>query len=674
MSPFVDYVQNIIDNRKTIKRTELADNKQVEIEVRFSRSNLDYKRVRALFNSYDKSTEKKTTEHALGTKGVVRKRYVQETGDVEAKESICSSSFGLFSVHSTIETTRKEVLPKSQFDSDPRRKRRRSKTVDGYRIDVTRVTVSGKSGWELEIEILSDSVDVPAFERVVNDMAREMTFERATPQTVPVSAFAPVVVADGTVSGWTKPKDAYVHDFAGSRGGMFARPVYVTAKLDGVRCIVWIDGGNMYKGSERECMHFVGRVDGPDCVLDCESYGRRIYPFDLLSVRGENVSDRRFIWRLRQLIQICMACRLGHKPQYLATNHDDLVKCIDAVDRHAGERSLTTDGYVFTPIDGAYTTQPYKWKDVPTVDVDVVDNVAYARKGGVNVALPYAVSGAKQDGIYECTIDASARALSVLKKRIDKARPNSTVLVKHMMRAHERNTILHRDGLLGRNHQLYAAYHNRFKRGVLSRCRGVLLDIGSGVGGDLGKWHGCSRVHAVEPWPPSYEELVRRIGNRSGRVTPHNCRGEDFDVSSVTDIEMVSMFFVLNAMTIDRFSLMLQNFSEHRSSFAAGKISIALTFMDCTDIDARMSADRTDALDFGFARIRREGDRTVTTIVGTRATELAEERVRLVDLEDCAERRGYRISRCRKLDDETVLSADQRTVSSFYRYAVLEKT
>lgn len=674
MSPFVDYVQNIIDNRKTIKRTELADNKQVEIEVRFSRSNLDYKRVQALFNGYDKSTEKKTTEHSLGTKGVVRKRYVQETGDMEAKESICSNSFGLFSVHSTIETTHKEVLAKSQFDSDPRKKRRRSKTVDGYRIDVTRVTMSGKSGWELEIEILSDSIDVPAFERVVIDLARKTTIARTTPQAVPVVAFAPVVVADGIVSGWTKPKDAYVHDFTGSRRGMFATPVYVTAKLDGVRCIVWIDNGNMYKGSERECMHFVGRVDGPDCVLDCESYGRRIYPFDLLSVRGQNVADRRFIWRLRQLIQICMECRFGHKPQYLATNHDDLVKCIDAIDRHADERSLITDGYIFTPINGKYTTQPYKWKDVPTVDVDVVDKVAYARKGSVNVALPYAVFGAEKDGIYECTIDASTLTLSVLKKRFDKTRPNSTVLAKHMMHAHERNTILHRDGLLGRNHQLYTAYHNRFKRNVLSKCSGVLLDVGSGVGGDLGKWHGCSRVHAVEPSRPSYDELVKRIGHERGRVTPHNCRGEDFDVSSVTDIEMVSMFFVLNVMTIEKFSRMLRNFSEHRSSFAAGKITIALTFMDCTDIDAMMSARRTDVLDFGFARIRREGDETVTTIVDTRVIELAETRIRLVDFEDCVERRGYKIRRCRRLDDETVLSADQRTVSSFYRYAVLEKT
>lgn len=675
MSPFIDYVQNIITDRKTITKTGLAENKQIEIEVRFTKSNLDPIRVRALFNDYDPSTETTTTEHSLGTKGVVRKRYVMESGVVETKEPICSSSFGPFSVHSTIETVYKEDAQKIRRDSNPRRKQRRSKETDGYRIDVTRVTMSGKSDWELEIEILSNSIDVPTFEGIVMDMVRERTIDRKTPETIPIGAFLPVDVSDRVVAGWTKPKDAYVHDFTNWHGGIFQYPVYVTAKLNGVRCIVWIDGGNVYKSSETEAMHYVGRTGGPNCVLDCESYGRRIYPFDIISLLGQNVAYRPFRWRLRRLMRVLMRCKFGHKPQYMAKDHDDILKCIASIDKHAQERDLTTDGYIFTPSTGKYSSQPFKWKEVSTVDVRITDNVAYARGGNAgDVVLSYAVAGTHADGIYECTIDPTTKTFSVLKGRPDKTHPNSTILVENMIRAHETKTILYRDGLLGVNHQLFTSYHNRFKRKVLSRFSGVLLDIGSGVGGDLSKWGKCTHVHAVEPWKPSYDELVSRIASRTRRVTPYNCRGEDFDIASVTQIETVSMFFVLNMMTIKMFAKMLQNFSRHANSFAAGKIKIELTFMDCTDIDTKMDTEKTNVLDFGFARIERKGDKIITTIHNTRVVDLEETRIRMADLEKCATLNNYEICRCQLLNDETILSANQKVMSSFYKYVILRKS
>ena len=117
---------------------------------------------------------------------------------------------------------------------------------------------------------------------------------------------------------------------------------------------------------------------------------------------------------------------------------------------------------------------------------------------------------------------------------------------------------------------------------------------------------------------------------------------------------------------------MLKNFSNHKSSFAVRKISIELTFMDCTDIDARMSGDRTDVLDFGFAQIRREGNKTVTTVVDSRVIYLVETRISWIELKACIEQNGYRIKQVKNLAGEMVLGNSQRMMSSFYKYVILK--
>lgn len=61
------------------------------------------------------------------------------------------------------------------------------------------------------------------------------------------------------------------------------------------------------------------------------------------------------------------------------------------------------------------------------------------------------------------------------------------------------------------NFKLLFKYHNRIKRQLFDSVNGTLLDIGSGIGGDISKWKNFSKVVAVEPDAEKIPELKRRI-------------------------------------------------------------------------------------------------------------------------------------------------------------------
>jgi hypothetical protein len=94
---------------------------------------------------------------------------------------------------------------------------------------------------------------------------------------------------------------------------------------------------------------------------------------------------------------------------------------------------------------------------------------------------------------------------------------------------------VHESTLMGEDTVLMRRYHNSLKRKILTdssvKPRSVLIDFGSGKGGDLQKWSKFSKVLAIEPNPEFIQEMSRRI-DRSGvgdKVTVLHSRGEEKD-------------------------------------------------------------------------------------------------------------------------------------------------
>lgn len=73
------------------------------------------------------------------------------------------------------------------------------------------------------------------------------------------------------------------------------------------------------------------------------------------------------------------------------------------------------------------------------------------------------------------------------------------------------------DMLTGRGFKLVRSYHNDIKKNLFNYAISkignskILLDLGSGRGGDIGKWRHFDKIFAVEPNEDNIQELIRRL-------------------------------------------------------------------------------------------------------------------------------------------------------------------
>lgn len=123
--------------------------------------------------------------------------------------------------------------------------------------------------------------------------------------------------------------------------------------------------------------------------------------------------------------------------------------------------------------------------------------------------------------IVEFSWDFENKALSPDRIRHDKDVPNETKVAEDVWNMIEDPIEL--KTMTGGTLQLMRKYHNRIKRRLLrGEVKGIfpkfgkLLDIGSGVGGDVDKWSDYDKIIAVEPWVPYIDELKSRINRKYG--------------------------------------------------------------------------------------------------------------------------------------------------------------
>lgn len=114
--------------------------------------------------------------------------------------------------------------------------------------------------------------------------------------------------------------------------------------------------------------------------------------------------------------------------------------------------------------------------------------------------------------------------------RTDKASPNSLITANGIWRLIE--DPISWETLEGNTFDQVYRYHNSIKNKLFSEYRGYLVDIGSGRGGDLGKWSGYTKILAVEPDDRNRRELVRRLTDNpmKDRVRVIKAGGADTDV------------------------------------------------------------------------------------------------------------------------------------------------
>ena len=124
-----------------------------------------------------------------------------------------------------------------------------------------------------------------------------------------------------------------------------------------------------------------------------------------------------------------------------------------------------------------------------------------------------------QGSIVEYGYDYEREILIPVRVRTDKTKPNREDIA--MSNWDWIHNPIEQETMTGESLKLVWRYHNRIKRAMFrsvtyakSRApineRPTLLDIGSGVGGDVSKWIEFSKIVAVEPNLDHIPELYRR--------------------------------------------------------------------------------------------------------------------------------------------------------------------
>jgi hypothetical protein len=135
--------------------------------------------------------------------------------------------------------------------------------------------------------------------------------------------------------------------------------------------------------------------------------------------------------------------------------------------------------------------------------------------------------------IVEFYWDETKNLLTPIRIRDDKVSPNRYFSALNIWKGIFSG--IDPETLIGNSFQLMRSYHNQLKLDLYknthpSRNHKVLLDIGSGRGGDIKKWSDFELVFAVEPNPSHIKELEKRLEKSAmmNKVVIIPTGGEDY--------------------------------------------------------------------------------------------------------------------------------------------------
>ena len=246
------------------------------------------------------------------------------------------------------------------------------------------------------------------------------------------------------------------------------------------------------------------------------------------------------------------------------------------------------DGIIFVNKNEGYFQRVLKWKDVNTIDLEVIENIDglflqtcdgytldISRINVTNINL-------LTIGIWEFKhfIDNSVAVLEPIRHRPDKPRANSFSIVQKNTKSDALPTGL----FTGVECFLMRKYHNKQKNLMLSNSHinnAVIMDIGTGQGGDINKWRTAKEVYCIEPDANSLKELRNRINQTKPNFKVHIiecllCKLELSNINPTPKISIFTAFFCMNLWQ-DQDWMILEHAIKNKGSANCKFIGIVLT-------------------------------------------------------------------------------------------------
>jgi hypothetical protein len=409
---------------------------------------------------------------------------------------------------------------------------------------------------------------------------------------------------------------------------------WISPKYDGTRVFLVIRFGKVF---ELDLKHKVKKLndikknDDEYTVLDCEKIGDSYYIIDIpIYNYQENITtNTRLEYRK-------MYNELGFpKPFYIFKSINQIPELFH------GSGSIPIDGIII--LGDSYSKDVYKWKSYNTVDLLVKHDGLYTSD---NIFIA--------DNIYpELDLDCIyeflyTNKLESVRKRPDKPRPNSLDIVRNNLEF----AVKEKD-LIGSISM--RRYHNDLKNRLLNEYKTdqpVLLDIGTGQGGDIQKWKraGYKNIVCIEPNYESYQESIRR-GNKGLFI---NKFLRDVNLSEIqSNPSVISIFFCMNLFNKQDMDKLREIVLDKRPRYIIGTC--------LTRIEQHNNSC--------FTSVLHESGYTMT-IHGSHVSNVHEIVIPMSFLESYFRKMGYCMIESNRLTKGTSLSEHEKLLSSFYEYFV----
>jgi hypothetical protein len=347
---------------------------------------------------------------------------------------------------------------------------------------------------------------------------------------------------------------------------------FVSPKLDGDRKILLIKSrlGSFLLGLDGSILR-IGpsfNTEGElSLVLDCEVEDKSIHIFDIIADSRNSFMYNK-VFEVRQSyiagikewiasnIRLYNEYNLNIKTFKKLTELNEVEPVVEFV-----FKNCNYDGIIFQSNSPYFESRIFKWKPryMNTIDFLISENhtpMTLDRIPITNVNLhlnreflPFRQHFSYSNFILECFYNPLDKTFYPCRIRFDKTYPNKINVVEDTLWLIEEPFT--KENFKG--YQLVFARRliNELKRHLLESYSGILLDIGSGQGGDINKWGHFSKVIAVEPDKFKIEEFLNRLEN-SGIKHKVTLQRKLFTKTTYQKIingqfpDVITMFFSVN--------------------------------------------------------------------------------------------------------------------------------
>ena len=467
--------------------------------------------------------------------------------------------------------------------------------------------------FEVEIEVKNNKVDVSLFIDKIKEIYDVMFSFRGIISSLDERVYATKGLyklldqkyesIDLPIRFWNKPVNLRLDCLLSKK----FEPA-ITIKLDGSRGFLFIYNDAIFLCVppdyiliiEKKLQEYSGSlIDGEFMTYNDEDY---FFAFDILYYKNNDVRNNDFKSRLDILESVKIKpdpLNYSIKTFYFTSgiagdfvkSHELLVSQIitynfyDAFKKSFEDSQNTpfpTDGFIFQSAEKYMNNNTWKWKptDKMTIDFYITNdptligldknedsekyllfclnrghyiNFLGSQMNKFNGFIKSDTISEFNNRIVEMKWDYTIKNFVAVRFRFDRNEPNAINVALDVWKDIHHPISL--DTLLGDGSQLFRRYSNIIKSDLLKHYfkeNNIILDIGSGRGGDVKKWKdiGFNKVYAIEPNNENIQELERRLKNVDIQVQIINDSIENTDsittqIDDIKKIDGVVSFFSL---------------------------------------------------------------------------------------------------------------------------------